>query len=104
MVELPHDNATGVDGVIHIATDLSFSSDVESTVQNAIQITLNLLKAASKISSIKAFVLTSSRIAVYNPEYGKDGEYPLSTFADYFYDLGMNAKDDDPLKPVLACE
>lgn len=66
--------------------------------------TVNLLKAASKVNTIKAFVLTSSRIAVYNPEYGKDGEYPLSTFSDYFYDLAKNAKDDDPMKPVLACE
>lgn len=53
---------------------------------------------------MKAFVLTSSRVAVYNPEYGKDGEYPLTTFSDYFYDLGKAAKDDDPVKPVLACK
>lgn len=96
--------STGVDGVLHIATDVSFSSDVDKVVNSAVEGTLTLMKAANKVPSVKAFVLTSSRIAVYNPTYGKDEEWPLTTFSDYFYDVGKSLKDDDPTKPVLACE
>lgn len=62
------------------------------------------MKAASKVDTVKAFVLTSSRIAVYNPEYGKDEEWPLTTFSDYFYDVAKSFDDSNPLKAVLACE
>lgn len=88
-----------------MATDTSFSSNVDKTVQAAIDGTVNLMKAAAKVPTIKSFVVTSSRIAVYAAQYGVDGEYPLpETFSDYFYDLAVQCGDEDPLKPVLTCE
>lgn len=63
------------------------------------------MKAAAKVPTIKSFVVTSSRIAVYAAQYGVDGEYPLpETFSDYFYDLAVQCGDEDPLKPVLTCK
>ncbi|KAK9896796.1 NAD(P)-binding protein [Cystobasidium minutum MCA 4210] len=93
----------GVDGIVHMATDTSFSPDVNKVVQDSIDGALNIMKAASKVPSIKSLVMTSSRIAVYAVQYGVDGEYPLpETFSDYFYDLALNADDADPSKPVLT--
>lgn len=83
---------------------MSFSSNVDQVVGNAVESTTGLLKAAAKFPQVKAFVLTSSRVAVYNPEYGKDAEWPLTTFSDHFYDLAQQASDDDPLKPLFTCE
>lgn len=97
--------STGVVGVAHIATDVSFSSgDVNKVVGQAVDATIGLLEAAAQVPEVKAFVLTSSRAAVYNPQYGKDAEWSLTDFADYLYDVAQQAADDDPSKPFLACE
>jgi thioester reductase-like protein len=94
---------TGADGVIHIASDVSFSTDTEKLVNDVKTATVEVMRTAASVPSIKAFVLTSSRIAVYNPVYGEDKEWSTKDFADYFYDLAKSVPADDPKKAVLTC-
>ena len=95
---------TGVDGVIHIASDVSLSSNTEEGVENVRAATIEIMRTAASVPSIKAFVLTSSRIAVYNPVYGEDREWSTKDFADYFYDLAKSVPAENPSKAVLTCK
>ncbi|KAJ5362116.1 hypothetical protein N7541_002960 [Penicillium brevicompactum] len=55
----------GVDGVIHLVSDLSFGSDPKAVIPWVVQATLNILEVASRKTSIKRVVLTSSSSATY---------------------------------------
>ncbi|KAL4893272.1 NAD dependent epimerase/dehydratase [Aspergillus ambiguus] len=55
----------GVDGVVHLASDLTFGTDPEAVIPWVIQATLNILEAAAKRPSIKRMVLVSSSSATY---------------------------------------
>ena len=54
----------GVDAVVHVATDTSFSSDPDVVVKNAVESTKGLLNLARKEPSVKRVVLTSSSVAL----------------------------------------
>ncbi|KAK2732346.1 hypothetical protein FQN55_004250 [Onygenales sp. PD_40] len=62
----------GVDGVVHVASDVSMRPDL-SIITNAVNHTLGLLKTASKQTSVKRFVMTSSSGACLLPEPNKRG-------------------------------
>ncbi|KAM4066442.1 NAD dependent epimerase/dehydratase family protein [Hirsutella rhossiliensis] len=53
----------GVSAVIHVASILSFSPDPEQVIPGAVAGALNALKAAYKETSVKRFILTSSKDA-----------------------------------------
>ncbi|KAL4944943.1 hypothetical protein BDV06DRAFT_185961 [Aspergillus oleicola] len=55
----------GVDGVIHLASDLSFSSDPNAVVPWVVKASLKILELAAKKPSIKRVVLASSSAASY---------------------------------------
>ncbi|KAJ5733226.1 NAD dependent epimerase/dehydratase [Penicillium manginii] len=55
----------GVDGLIHLASDVSFNDDPNAVIPWVVQATQDLLKAASRRSSIKRVILASSSTATY---------------------------------------
>lgn len=57
----------GCDGVIHLATDVSFSPDSNEVVSKTVKAMKSILEAAAKTSSVKQFVYTSSSIAAVHP-------------------------------------
>lgn len=85
----------GVSGILHIAADSSFVTGVDDIVKGAIEATVGLLRSAAKHPEIKAVVLTSSRIAAYNPQYGPSIEVSLSDFTDHLYDYAKELPADD---------
>ncbi|PYI09456.1 NAD dependent epimerase/dehydratase [Aspergillus sclerotiicarbonarius CBS 121057] len=54
-----------VDGVVHLASDLSFNSDPNAVIPWVVQATLNILELAARRASIKRVVLVSSSTAAY---------------------------------------
>jgi hypothetical protein len=94
----------GVQGVQHLASDVSFGTDYEGIIKATKEMTATFLNTACKHESVISVVLTSSRIAAYNPEYGKDIHVTKNDWADYFVDLAKNTKSDDPLAPILICQ
>ena len=56
-----------VDAVIHMASDVSFSPDPNVVVKDTESATLQILRSAAKVPSVKRFVLTSSSAAVLFP-------------------------------------
>lgn len=80
------------------------SNDLARVVESTKTTTVNLMKAASASERVKAVVLTSSRIAVYHVEYGKDIHVSNDQFADFFYDLAKQTSDEDALKGVMVCK
>ncbi|KAF7377594.1 Aldehyde reductase 2 [Mycena sanguinolenta] len=93
----------GVAGILHIATDGSFSTTYEVVVGGVVQSTLVLMKAAAKVPSVKSFVLTSSRIAVFAPSY-EDGDISpkLEQWGDHFVTMAKQVPEDDPMKSVFV--
>ncbi|KAJ7233851.1 hypothetical protein B0H12DRAFT_1212610 [Mycena haematopus] len=93
----------GVAGVLHLATDTSMSTSYEVVVSGVVQSTLVLMKAAAKVPSIKSFVLTSSRIAIFAPDYEQPDISPkLDQWGDHFVTMAKQAPEDHPMKPVLV--
>lgn len=87
----------------HLASDVSFGTDYEGIIQASKDMTTTFLAAANKQKSVKSVVLTSSRIASYNPQYGTDIHATKEDWTDYFVDLARDAALDDPSKPILIC-
>ncbi|KAH8765937.1 hypothetical protein F5883DRAFT_460725 [Diaporthe sp. PMI_573] len=54
----------GVDSIIHVASDTSFSEDADQVIGNTVAGTENFLRAAAKEPRVKRFTLTSSSTAV----------------------------------------
>jgi nucleoside-diphosphate-sugar epimerase len=52
-----------VQGVIHVASDVSFSPDPNIVIPIAVNLATAALKAAARSSSVKRFILTSSAVA-----------------------------------------
>ncbi|KAJ5431746.1 NAD-dependent epimerase/dehydratase [Penicillium cf. griseofulvum] len=63
----------GVSGVAHVASDVSFSSNLEEVVPWVLRAVHNVLDAASRHCDIQRVVMTSSSIAVLFPEPNKEG-------------------------------
>ena len=63
----------GVDGIAHVAGDMTFGPDPEKIITPLIASIRNLLEAAnSEGTSVKRFVLTSTNQAALDRPYGKD--------------------------------
>jgi nucleoside-diphosphate-sugar epimerase len=63
------DALAGVDGVIHMAADVTFTHD-RSIIDVAVRGVTNLLEAASHVSSVKSVALTSAKAACANEHPG----------------------------------
>jgi nucleoside-diphosphate-sugar epimerase len=57
----------GVQGIVHVAGDMTFGADPNQVITPMINAVRNLLQAAAKERSVKRFVLTSSNRAALNP-------------------------------------
>ena len=58
-------------GIAHIASNMSFSNVVDEVVGDAVQGALSVLESASKESTVKRFVFTSSSTAATLPKPGQ---------------------------------
>ncbi|KAH1346456.1 hypothetical protein KXV68_008780 [Aspergillus fumigatus] len=58
----------GVDGIAHVASDLSFGSDPNKVIAPMLEALRHILTSAAKEPSVKRFVLTSSAIAALTPQ------------------------------------
>jgi nucleoside-diphosphate-sugar epimerase len=67
----------GVQGVIHVASDMTFSSNADEVIPPVLKAYKNILEAANSQQSIRRFVLTSSSSAAGLPniEKGKPTQY-----------------------------
>ncbi|KAF7377602.1 Epimerase domain-containing protein [Mycena sanguinolenta] len=94
----------GVAGILHLATDYNFSTIYETVVGGVVQSTLVLMKAAAKVPSVKSFVLTSSRIAIFHPSYGQPEISPkLNEWNDDFVMMAKQESEDGyPQKSLLV--
>lgn len=61
-----------VDGIVHVATDMSFGTDPNKIINPIVRSVRVLLEAAARETSVKRFVLTSSNRTLLNPIYGKE--------------------------------
>ncbi|KAF8201171.1 hypothetical protein K438DRAFT_1965692 [Mycena galopus ATCC 62051] len=75
----------GVAGVLHLASDLSMAPSYDVVVGSVVESTVGLMKAAAEVPSVKSFVLTSSRMAIFAPDYEKPDISPkLNEWGDHF--------------------
>ncbi|KAL7937558.1 NAD dependent epimerase/dehydratase [Trichoderma chlorosporum] len=63
----------GVQGVVHVATDVSLSSNAAQVIGNAVKFTEVILNVANRHPSVKRFVLTSSSSAAFSSIPGVPG-------------------------------
>lgn len=68
-----------VDSVIHVASDVAFSPDPNQVVPAVIGMTLQVLRAAAKETSVKRFTLTSSSNAIITQRFGGTPESTKTT-------------------------
>lgn len=71
---------TGASGIIHCATDTSFSDDAKSVIRTSTQGVISALDAAKSSSAVERFVFTSSSGALYTP--GSDKNEPQTVNKD----------------------
>lgn len=71
----------GVDGVIHMAADVSFTHD-PVVIEKAVKGVTNLMEAASKEPSVKRIVLTSAKAACANELPGVEYKITTETWND----------------------
>jgi nucleoside-diphosphate-sugar epimerase len=60
----------GVEGVVHVASDMTFSSNPDDVIPPVLKAYNTLLEAAHSQKSIRRFVLTSSSLAIGSPNPG----------------------------------
>jgi len=95
VLTLPAYLSTDCVGIVHVASNVSFSTDTAQVVKDALLGTLNILRTASMGSpSVKRFVLTSSTIALGMP--GGDKELGANDWNDDAVELaeGLSEKDE----------
>lgn len=86
-------------GVIHIATDASFSKDPGPVIETVKAATLNILRSAKATPSVKSFVLTGSRIAVNQPwDPDQPCEIDTRLWHDEVVRRAWSTPSDDPQK------
>jgi len=86
------DAVKGVNAIIHVASDTSFSDDAESVINGVVHGTEAFLKAAAKQESVKRFVLTSSSTAALVPQPNKEFSVSVDTWDDEAVDAAWNRK------------
>lgn len=83
----------GVDSVIHVASDTTFSEDADKVIGSVVAGTQNFLRAAAKEPKVKRFTLTSSSTAALVPKPGTKGIVAtVDTWDDEAVDTARNKK------------
>ncbi|KAJ9608479.1 hypothetical protein H2200_007467 [Cladophialophora chaetospira] len=80
----------GVGGIVHVAADVSFSTDADAVISWVVAGTVNLLKAAAKEPTVKSVVLTSSSVANWLPEPNTEKVIDQNTWNDAAVDAVHN--------------
>lgn len=82
--------AQDVDGVVHVAADVSFQPNWDGVVEPTVQGVQNLLSSIDKVPSVKRLVLTSSSVALGQPVPVNRAEFdpskPLQVFTPEKWD------------------
>ncbi|WWD22592.1 hypothetical protein CI109_107085 [Kwoniella shandongensis] len=96
----------GTAGIVHLAVDLGalFAPDasVDAAIRSATDMTLGLLKTATKIPTMKAVVVTSSNAALYTIEYGKDLDVSLDDYNEASVTNAYAAPLDHPFRATYV--
>ncbi|KAH8701660.1 NAD dependent epimerase/dehydratase [Talaromyces proteolyticus] len=71
----------GVHGVVHVASNMSWSNDPNVVISDTISMAINVLKAAAQSDSVKRVVMTSSAVASFprTVEKPSDGDFEVDT-------------------------
>lgn len=86
------ESVKGIDAVILVASDTSFSEDPGQVIDGVVAGTLNFLRAAAKEPSVKRFVLTSSSAAALTAIPNKEVTVTTDTWNDEAVDHAWNKK------------
>lgn len=93
----------GVSGVLHIASDASFCPTPRETIDGTVAATVGLMREAAKVPSVKAFTLTSSRVAAFNPPaVGEHLRVTSDMFLHEAADRALATPVTDPDLPSLS--
>jgi hypothetical protein len=65
--------------------------------------TVGILRTALEVPSIKFAVVTSSRVSVYNPQYGQNFHASLSDWNEAAAKMAYEVPADHPYKAGLSC-
>ncbi|KAL8283999.1 hypothetical protein RQP46_005112 [Phenoliferia psychrophenolica] len=91
----------GCAGVIHVASNLSLSTDADVVCDSVVTGDLNILRSAAAIPTIKRFVLTSSTKAGYWPTPDVEGiRLDATSWNERSLKDAWMVPDSDPLKPL----
>jgi len=85
-----------------VAGDVSLSPDHDKVVNSSVDGVLHLFNSIAKFPAVKRVVMTSSRIAIFNPNPGDDYKVDNNLFNDKFVELSRDAPATHPAKAVLA--
>lgn len=80
----------GVDAIIHVASDTTFSDDPKQVIDGVVHGVGAFLDAANNEKSVKRFVLTSSSSAVLLPQPGKELTVKTTTWNEVAEDHAWN--------------
>ncbi|KAH7108383.1 hypothetical protein BKA62DRAFT_824579 [Auriculariales sp. MPI-PUGE-AT-0066] len=97
----------GVAGILHVATDTSPETlvDTDGAIATVAAQTLGLMKSAARVNSVKSFVLTSSSstVAATAVEYGKDIAISTEIYQEHVIPLARSLPADVyPMKAMLG--
>lgn len=88
------DAVKGVDAIIHLASDTSFSTDPNVVIPSVVHGTEAFLKAAAKEKSVKRFVLCSSMSAAVLPNNDVKQVVTVDSFDEEAVDVAWRQKGE----------
>ncbi|KIW45683.1 uncharacterized protein PV06_04054 [Exophiala oligosperma] len=94
--------AKGVSGIVHVASDVSFSTDADSVISGVVAGTLLVLKSAAKNPSVKSVVLTSSSSALLIPQPNTEVEIDENTWNDSAVEAAYSKDTPEAFKPLVV--
>lgn len=92
----------GVSAFIHVASDLSFSTDPNVVIPTTVNGVKIALKAAAAEPSMKHFVYTSSAAAITLPKPGIEFIITPDMYNEEAIKTAWEAPADNPMKPALV--
>ena len=85
----------GVDGIVHMASVMTFSNKVDEVIPPVVKGALNILTSATKESRVKSVVYTSSSTAALMPQPNKEIKVLENTWNDETVETVRNSSDPD---------
>lgn len=90
---------TGVSGVAHVATIVSFDIVPSKVIDPVVNSTLSILRSCAAQPSIKSFALTSSSVAAVWPKSNVEYDIGEDTWNEESLEKAYSLPDNDPHKP-----